>query len=235
MGAAATARAMARAEITRQITDAARRQLAEAGAGALSLRSVARELGMASSALYRYFANRDELLTALITEAYDGLGEAAERAQSGVPREDLGGRWLAVSRAVRRWAVAHPHEYALIYGSPVPGYRAPHDTVVAGTRVVLLLAAVLTDGAEAGVLELPPRPLDVAGLLIPTVFTAAAGGGDPPYPDLVVRAITAWSALFGAVSFELFGQLTNTVTDYERFFDNATAAVAEIVGLRIDL
>lgn len=226
---------MARAEITRQITDAARRQLATDGASALSLRAVARELGMASSAVYRYFASRDELLTALIIEAYDGLGEATERAQSRVPRDELAGRWLAICRAVRRWAVTHPHEYALIYGSPVPGYRAPVDTVAAATRVVLLLAAVLTDGSAAGALTQPRRALDVDGLLTAAVYAQAGTAPDPPYADLTVRAMTVWSALFGAVSFELFGQLNNAVSDYPRYFDNAMAAVAEIVGLRIDL
>lgn len=226
---------MARAEITRQITDAARRQLATDGASALSLRAVARELGMASSAVYRYFASRDELLTALIIEAYDGLGEAAERRQSRIPRADLSGRWLAISRAVRRWALAHPHEYALIYGSPVPDYRAPADTVAAATRVVLLLAAVLTEGAAAGVLDRPRRALDVDGLLTPTVYAQAGIAPDPPYADLTVRAMTVWSALFGAVSFELFGQLNNAVSDYPRYFDSAMVAVAEVVGLRIEL
>lgn len=233
MGAVSTARARARADITREIADAARRQLATDGASALSLRAVARELGMASSALYRYFSSRDELLTALIIAAYDGLGAAAERAQAKVPREDLAGRWFATARAVRRWAVKHPHEYALIYGSPVPGYRAPADTVVAATRVVLLLAGVVTDAAAAGALAPPPRPLDVEGLLTPSVFATAEAPATPPYPDLVLRTLTAWSALFGAISFELFGHLHNAVTDYPRYFDNAMAVVAETVGLQI--
>src|SRR3954466_2411468 len=93
--------------------EAARRQLAEVGAAALSLRAVARELGMASSALYRYFPSRDDLLTRLIVDGYDALGAAAESADdpAATPRE----RWLAVCRAVRAWARAHPHEYALLY------------------------------------------------------------------------------------------------------------------------
>ena len=99
-----TARERVRAELTAEITDAARRQLAEVGAAALSLRAVAREVGMVSSAVYRYFPSRDELLTRLIIESYDALGAAAEEADdpSLPPRE----RWLAVCRAVRGWAVA---------------------------------------------------------------------------------------------------------------------------------
>src|SRR6202046_3771698 len=91
--ASRTARERARAELTREIKQEARRQLAASGAQGLSLRAVARELGMVSSALYRYFPSRDELLTALIIDAYDALGEAAEAADSGVvPAADVRGR-----------------------------------------------------------------------------------------------------------------------------------------------
>ena len=124
-----TARERARAEITAEILDAARGYLATDGAPALSLRAIARDLGMASSALYRYFKSRDELLTRLIIDAYDSLGAAAEVREATIDRNDLAGRFTAICEAVRAWALAHPNEYALIYGSPVPGYVAPADTV----------------------------------------------------------------------------------------------------------
>ncbi|HEY0216098.1 MAG TPA: TetR/AcrR family transcriptional regulator [Cellulomonas sp.] len=139
------ARVRARQETVRAITDAARVQLGEVGAAALSVRAVTRALGMSASSVYRYFPNRDALLTALILDAYRGVGEAAARAESAVDRADLLGRWLAVHRAVRAWALDHPHEYALIYGSPVPGYVAPEDTTVPAAQVVLLLAAVAVE------------------------------------------------------------------------------------------
>src|SRR5471032_709624 len=115
-----TARDRARAEITGEIKAVARRQLAEHGSAALSLRAVAREVGMVSSAVYRYFPSRDELLTALIVDAYDAVGEAVEHALAAKRRGNFVARWVAMSRAIRAWALAHPHEYALIYGSPVP-------------------------------------------------------------------------------------------------------------------
>src|ERR1700743_3471809 len=130
MSAVRTARERVRAELIREIKDEARRQAATASAGGLSLRAVARELGMASSALYRYFPSRDDLLTALIIDAYDALGEKAERAAGAVrPRSDTRARWRAPAGTVRAWARAHPHEYALLYGTPVPGYSAPQATV----------------------------------------------------------------------------------------------------------
>ncbi|WP_205856340.1 TetR/AcrR family transcriptional regulator, partial [Phytoactinopolyspora endophytica] len=106
-----------RRELIREIKDVARQHLADHGADGLSVRAVTRELGMASSAVYRYFPSRDALLTALITDAYEGIGRAANVAEAAVARDDFLGRWLAVFRAVREWAHQHPHEYALIYGS----------------------------------------------------------------------------------------------------------------------
>src|SRR3954471_18027608 len=110
MSAGRTARERVRAELTREITEIARRQLATEGAAGLSLRAIAREMGMASSAIYRYFASRDELLTALIIDGYNAVGEAVEQADASCPPDDHRQRWLAACRAVREWAVAHPHE-----------------------------------------------------------------------------------------------------------------------------
>lgn len=143
------ARARARIEVTAAIKDEARRQLAAEGAAKLSLRAVARELGMVSSALYRYFPSRDDLLTALIIDAYDSLGETAEAAHSKVADAGPLRRWTTVCEAVRGWALAHPHEYALIYGSPVPGYVAPETTVPPAARVALLLIGITRDAHRA--------------------------------------------------------------------------------------
>jgi AcrR family transcriptional regulator len=216
-----------RAELTSEITDAARRQLAEVGAVALSLRAVAREVGMVSSAVYRYFPSRDELLTRLIIDGYDALGAAAEAAdEPGAAPLD---RWLAVCRAVRTWALAHPHEYALLYGTPVPGYRAPKDTVPAASRVGVVLGRILGDAARSGVL--PPA----AGVRDPGLVSdeavAVLGGEHPSLDDTVRRrALLAWSAVYGTISFELFGHFVGSVEDGDRYFDRAMADLAELVG-----
>src|SRR5215469_12823473 len=121
---AASIRARVRAEMIGEIKAVARRHLETDGAN-LSLRAVARDMGMVSSALYRYFASRDELLTALILDAYNALGDTVEAADAGITdRTKLRARWFASTGAVRSWALANPAEYALIYGSPVPGYAA---------------------------------------------------------------------------------------------------------------
>ncbi len=222
-----TARERVRAELTAEITDAARRQLAEVGAAALSLRAVARELGMASSAVYRYFPSRDDLLTRLIIDGYDHLGAAAESAdRSSAPPTE---RWLAVCRAVRDWARRHPHEYALLYGSPVPGYEAPKDTVPAASRVGVVLGRILGDAARDG--ALPPAAGERDPGLVTDEAVAVLGGAHPALDETVrVRALTAWSALFGTISFELFGHFVGSVQDGDRYFDRAMTDLAGLIG-----
>jgi AcrR family transcriptional regulator len=223
-----TARERVRAELTAEITEAARRQLAEVGAAALSLRAVARELGMASSALYRYFPSRDDLLTRLIIDGYDALGEAAEKADD--PAASPQQRWLAICRAVRTWAREHPHEYALLYGSPVPGYQAPRDTVPAASRVGVLLGTVLGDAARAGLL--PPSAGEHDPALVSDDAVAVLGGDHPALDDAVrVRALLAWSAIYGTISFELFGHFVGSVEDGDRYFDRAMAELTGLIGL----
>jgi AcrR family transcriptional regulator len=222
-----TARERVRAELTAEITDAARRQLAEVGAAALSLRAVAREVGMVSSAVYRYFPSRDDLLTRLIIDGYDALGAAAEAADDpGAAPLD---RWLTVCRAVRTWALAHPHEYALLYGSPVPGYEAPKDTVPAASRVGVVLGRILGDAARSGALPEAAGERDPG--LVSDEAVAVLGGEHPSLDDTVrTRALLAWSAVYGTISFELFGHFVGSVEDGDRYFDRAMADLAGLIG-----
>jgi AcrR family transcriptional regulator len=227
MSTARGARARARIEVTAAIKDEARRQLAAEGAAKLSLRAVARELRMVSSALYRYFPSRDDLLTALIIDAYDSLGESAESAHAEVadagPRE----RWIAVCVAVRRWALEHPYEYALIYGSPVPGYTAPETTIPAASRVGLLLIGIVRDAYQDKGVARPPLP---AELKAEAQRMAADLAPDLP-PEVAAALVAAWAQLYGLIGFELFGQFNRVVEDRETFFRHAAGQLAHGVGL----
>jgi AcrR family transcriptional regulator len=229
MSASATARERVRTELVAEIKDAARRQLAVDGAEGLSLRAVARELGMVSSAIYRYFPSRDDLLTALIIDAYTAMGEAAEAAFRTA--RDPRAKWRAVYRAVRGWARDHPREYALLYGSPVPGYRAPADTVAPATRVAGLLVELIRDCWTAGTLtpaaEGPPLS---ATLRDQAARVARALAPELPAP-VIVRAVIAWTQLYGMISFELFGHLVGSVDPSEEFFNHATEQLANFVGI----
>lgn len=219
-----TARERGRVELTARILEIARRHLAEQGAAALSLRAIARELKMASSAIYRYFPSRDELLTALIVEAYDAVGEVAERAV-GDAGSDVTGRWLAIAGAVRAWAVAHPHQYALVYGSPVPGYAAPTSTVDPAGRVALAFLGIVADGVADG--EIAPGSAAPRSPAVHVDFEELRQLVNLPVPDRVLhRALAIWTQLFGLVSFELFGHLHNVISDLDAFFDCQQRAAA---------
>ena len=234
---ATTARERARTEITAEILAAARARLTQHGPGELSLRAVARDVGMVSSAVYRYYASRDDLLTALLIAAYNELGAAAEEADAAV--KDRGAhlkRWTAACTAIRGWALSHPGDYALLYGSPVPGYAAPQDTIPAATRVTLVLVRIVTDAHQDGA-EIRPAPANVpAG-----VESLMKGALDyieeqglsmaEPAAEVALRTISAWSAIFGTISFELFGHLVGSVSDYDAYFNQVVTRLADELGL----
>ncbi|WP_157248012.1 TetR/AcrR family transcriptional regulator [Nonomuraea typhae] len=230
MTASRTARERVRAELTKEIADIARRQLATEGAGGLSLRAIAREMGMVSSAIYRYFPSRDDLLTTLIIDGYNALGEAVEQADAACDPGDHLGRWLTVCHAVRDWALAHPHEYALLYGSPVPGYQAPMDTVEARVRDTIVFGRILTDAHAAGALSPPDVAPEPPSSLAHDA--AAVRSVMPGVSDLVVfRALNAWTGLFGWVSFEVFGQFNNTLINRATAFEHTMRTSGGLMGL----
>ena len=228
-----TARERVRAELTREITDVARARLAADGAAALSLRAVARELGMVSSAIYRYFASRDELLTALIIEGYDALGAAVEQADTACARDDYAARWRAVAGAARDWALAHPHEYALLYGSPVPGYQAPADTIAPAARTAAVFGRLVSEAQAAGVLQPPPAGPPVPPTLTGDLAQLRAGLMRGVADEVVAAALTVWAAVFGIISFELFGQFNNVIADRDAYFGRALADLGRLFGLPV--
>ena len=211
-----TSRAERRQDVTDRILETGRRHLATEGAAALSLRAVARELGMVSSAVYRYVASRDELLTLLVVDAYTDLADAVDAAVDAAGRRSWQERVVAGALAFRAWAVADPARYALLYGSPVPGYVAPAErTSEPGTRVVLLLSALVAEGGARGGVSPPvaggarPRPHAAgrrAGALWGGGRVLPAEVGTGRRPEVAARAVHLWSTLVGAVSLEVFGQ-----------------------------
>ena len=224
------ARERAREAVTAEILDVARTQLAEVGPGGLSLRAVAREMGMAPSALFRYLPHKDALLTRLIIAGYDALGEAAESAEAAVHDAGLGERWMAICHATRDWALVNPQEYALIYGSPVPGYAAPQDTVGPATRIPRLLIALLGDALATG-LPVPPPGADAERMHAAIAPLRATMPPDVP-DSMVVRGLIGWTHLFGAVSFEVFGHRTfDVLDDPAAFFDHEMRLVGRLLGL----
>jgi AcrR family transcriptional regulator len=218
-----------RERIEAQIIELGRRQLVTERAAGLSLRAIARELGMVSSAVYRYVASRDDLLTLLLVEAYTDLADAAERAQREAGeswREQIG----AIAHAARSWAVATPAGWALLYGSPVPGYRAPADrTVGPGTRVVAALFRAVGSGIADGTV----RSSETSA---PQSLRDDLGGwrqefGFPGDDAVLVRCTTLWAGIVGAISLEVFGQYgSDALADPVALFDQQIALLLDLVA-----
>jgi AcrR family transcriptional regulator len=200
-------RARRRDDVTRRVLEIGRRHLTEYGAAALSLRAVTRDLGMVSSAVYRYVGSRDELLTLLVVDAYTELGDAVDARLADSRRTAWDTRILAVCNAVRDWALSEPARYALLYGSPVPGYQAPGEqTTEPGTRVILTLLRLVAEGVTAGDVIDGPALVPVPRPLRADLARVAADVGMEVDPAVMARAVLLWATLFGAVSLEVFGQ-----------------------------
>ncbi|MFF0609034.1 TetR/AcrR family transcriptional regulator [Nocardia tengchongensis] len=227
---AGSLRARVRTEMIEEIKATARTRLATDGAN-LSLRGVARDLGIVASALYRYFPSRDDLLTALILDGYRALGAAATAARAATPTNNERAQWLSVCTAVRDWAIANPTEYGLLYGSPIPGYDAPKDTVAPAATVVLLLADIAGQAAAAGRLTpaaLPtPLPAPVRADLRALIDQQSS---DLP-EEVLDRVFLGWTQLFGLVTFEIFGRLDGTIEAVADYFHHHMNLMADLVGL----
>lgn len=221
-------RARAREQILSEILALAEAQLREKGASGLSLRAIARELGMVSSAIYRYFSSADALLTALIVRAYNELADAAQAQYDAAGSEPRLAQFLAVCHGSRDWAIANPHRYALIYGSPVPGYQAPPETIEPAGRVGLLMIATAT-GVQGRGFHHPPSewPQERAAL----TATLTEHFGSALEPDMIAVGVAAWSHLFGLISFELFGHFVGSVSNNRVYFDAVMRNWAAQLGL----
>lgn len=229
-----TPRARARARTIADIIRLGREHLAKDGAAALSLRAVARDLGVVSSAVYRYVESRDELLTLLLVDAYNELGDAVDAALAACAEDDHRGRFSALAHAVRSWALSEPARYGLLFGSPVPGYKAPAErTTEPGTRVVRALIGIV-DGAyrSAGPVASQPEPPTV-GPALHADFEAIRGDLGVVLSDAVLaRGTLVWTALFGAISFEVFGQYgPDTFSARDELFDQHVEYLARLAGL----
>ena len=225
-------RAARRDDVTARILEIGRRHLTEHGAAALSLRGVTRDLGMVSSAVYRYVASRDELLTLLVLDAYTQVADEVDAAVLAASRAGWETRILVAASAIRAWARREPARYALLYGSPVPGYEAPEQTMEPGTRVVRLLVALVEEGVRRG--EIVDGP---GGVTVPRVVRADLNGlrdglGVTMDAAVVGRAVALWATLVGWISLEVFGQFgTDPFADPDRLFEHEVRlALAALKG-----
>ncbi|MEW5809808.1 MAG: TetR-like C-terminal domain-containing protein [Actinomycetota bacterium] len=217
-----------RARIESQIIEIGRRHLSTDGAAGLSLRAIARDLGMVSSAVYRYVASRDDLLTLLLIDAFTELADTVDEACRAAD-PDWRAQLSAVAHAARRWALGQPACWALLYGSPVPGYHAPRErTVGPGTRVIGTLFGIVDAAvAERGNITALPvsEPLS-------SDFDRLRAEFDVAMDDAALtRCFLLWAALIGAISLEVFGQYgADTLTDPAMVFDAQVRLLAEMLS-----
>ncbi|WP_307520347.1 TetR-like C-terminal domain-containing protein [Streptomyces umbrinus] len=215
----------------------ARQLLVKLGAGGLSLDAVARDSGLAVTDIEAVFPHRDDLLTALVIDAYNESGAAMERADQAArdAHASAGARLLTVTRALRQWSFDNPAEFTLIYGSPVPEYHAPQDTVPTASRTPAVLAGIVRSALEAGELTPPRRAVPGPPLLLPEAVQLFGGTPEAPFSDIIERGIVLWSNLIGLLVFQVFSRTHDSVRDESAFFDFAIAVAAEGIGLEVPL
>jgi AcrR family transcriptional regulator len=228
-----------RAATTAEIKQTARRILVAEGPDAVSLRAIAREMGMTAPALYRYFGSREDLVKHIIADIFTELTagiRGAIAAADGVADGDMTAKVFAACREFRRWSLSHPREYELIFATPLPGLHVQHDEITAesggqfgNTFFVLMLElwrkqpfpVLPDDQIDPGLAEQLERYRDGLGQL-------AAG-----LPlGLLLVFLRCWVRLYGIVSLEVFGQLSFALEDAEPMFELMLAEMAPMVGLR---
>lgn len=220
-------RATVRAQTTAAIIRKARQQLETKGAAHISLREIARDLDMASSAIYRYFESRDQLLTVLIIDGFNRLGAEVEAADARHRRDDFIGRWNSIAHTMRAWAVENPSDYGLMYGTPIPGYVAPDDTLAPAMRYVNVLRHLLKD-AHLGGCEPSIDSTATKGII--SEYRKVRKAIDVDVPDkMLLAALSAWATLIGAISLELFGHVDTVFTKPDVHF----TALSDMLGRQL--
>jgi AcrR family transcriptional regulator len=194
------------------IKETAWKQIAEKGAAALSLRAIARELGITAPAIYNYFPRRDDLVTALIVDAFTSLGESQKNSMRNLPEDDLTARLSTLGLAYRDWAITYPQRYQLIFGTPIPGYEAPADvTTPAAAGSLIPLIETLQAIFVAGRLRVD-RSAEMTSELqsMLETWSQVTGGYDP---EVLYTALVFWSRVHGLVTLEIGNQFPAFITD----------------------
>ncbi len=234
----ATRRERLRDATSQEIKDVAREHLREHGPAGISLRGIARDIGMTAPALYRYFSSLNDLLAAMIESYTNEVCDTIEEARDALPEDDLGGRLLAITRAFRRWALEHKPEFTMVFGAPVPGFSFPEGGGAdeAGARLGGVFFSLFAElwyrqpfpiPAEK---EIPPelrRQLEL--------FAAKCGADAAGLPLGVIRLYaSSWIRLYGLVTMEIFDHLRFLAEDAEPLFEAELADLGTVIGLKKD-
>ncbi len=235
-----TRRERLRNAVLQDIKTIALRQMVEQGTAAVSLRAIAREIAMSPAALYRYYASRDDLITALILDSYTNLGQALQTSYNLLLGEPPPAQILGMTRAYRNWALEHPIEYQLIFGNPIPGYSAPMEvTQPAAQRAFIPLAQLLLTLWQEKSIHVPEMYEHIPETIQPhletwgSFFLISSFTGDACrfYP-LLYLGVILWTRLHGLVTLELFHQLTPMVGDPAAMFEHECRQMIYQLGIK---
>ncbi len=223
---APTRRERMREAAREEIKALARQQMATSGTASLALNAIARAMGVVPSALYRYYPDRDALITALIVDAFERLAGTL-RAADAAAGPNHGARLLAASRAYRRWALDNPVDFQLIFGNPIPDYHAPvAQTGPAMQRVFAVFLDIIDQAHAAGLLRPVPESRQ---------STLAVCGPNDPFsayaPPVMYSGLEGWAAMHGVVTLELFGHMRHSVADPEAFYASHMLDYIAAIGL----
>jgi len=215
-----------------EIIATAWKQIGEGGAAGLSLRAIAREMELTAPALYRYFEDRDSLVTALIIEAFTSFGDALETARDTYPASEHTRRMKAISLAYRQWVISYPQRYMLIFGTPIAGYCMPEEAGPASQRSFLILTGVIADAYQAGKIRLSSEYEALTpGLQKRYELLGQMGLTYPPVVQQL--ALASWSWIHGLTSLELYGYMPNFLGDQvENFVQVELDAFMNRLGLK---
>ncbi|MDX1992147.1 MAG: TetR/AcrR family transcriptional regulator [bacterium] len=221
-----------REDTREEIKAFARQQMAAEGTAALSLRAIARDMEMTAPALYRYFPSRDELITALIVDAFNALADALEAADAAQPQQDYTGRLRAVLMAYRGWALEHPTDFQLIYGNPIPGYSAPRElTVPAVVRGFQAIIRPMGEADQAGLITIPPEAQHLPASLDQHFHGLIVSGNYPISSALFYLGVTMWTRIHGIIMLELYHHLGPTVGSVDDLFAHEVQHILRRVGM----
>ena len=215
-----------------RIRNAAWAQIATHGTAGLSLRGTARQLGVTAPAIYNYYRRLDDLITALIVEAFTALAEAMDAAEKATPSGRCFDHVMAQCLTYRLWAVEHPLHFQLIYGNPIPGYFAPREqAVVLARRPFLGLFRWFARGYEAGELTIPAEYRDTPPRMAASISAWKRESGIEMPNALVALLMSGWARIHGVVMLELFGHIQPLVGEGPDFFGSEVAAFARQMGM----
>ena len=215
-----------------EIKTIARRHMAENGTAGVSLSAIARDMEISQPALYRYYASRDDLITALIVDAYNDLADMLEHTPLDLPANAHADRLMAVLLAYRTWALTHTVDFTLIYGSPIPGYHAPREvTLPPAQRTFAVILGILSQAHAVGALKPLEEHLHLPAGLAPLLPTLEGGLDESVNPAVLYIGLVGWYHIHGMIMLEIYDHNTTLLSDMDLFYRHEVASLLRSMGL----